>query len=167
MSEATKYEFCSKEWVSVARDYLVAAVGDADLGDGRFSFCEVFTDPPAHLLEPGESTIGWYVSVADGELSVEKGVLPATVAQAAHVRVTRVEPEIFVPPRPGQPVRRAVGERREEALLSFVPRDRRKTYDVRKLLELVLDAGSVFELGRYFGRPVLTGLARLRSSLVA
>jgi hypothetical protein len=47
---------------------------------------------------------------------VEKGVLPATVAQAAHVRVTRVEPEIFVPPRPGQAVRRAVGERREEAL---------------------------------------------------
>jgi DNA helicase HerA-like ATPase len=47
---------------------------------------------------------------------VEKGVLPATVAQAAHVRVTRVEPEIFVPPRPGQPVRRAVGERREQAL---------------------------------------------------
>jgi DNA helicase HerA-like ATPase len=47
---------------------------------------------------------------------VEKGVLPATVAQAAHVKVTRVEPEIFVPPRPGQPVRRAVGERRDQAL---------------------------------------------------
>jgi len=47
---------------------------------------------------------------------VERGVLPATVAEAAHVRVTRVEPEIFVPPRPGQPVRRAVGQRREEAL---------------------------------------------------
>jgi DNA helicase HerA-like ATPase len=47
---------------------------------------------------------------------VEKGVLPATIAQAAHVKVTRVEPEIFVPPRPGQPVRRAVGERRDQAL---------------------------------------------------
>ncbi|MGD8896325.1 MAG: ATP-binding protein [Acidobacteriota bacterium] len=47
---------------------------------------------------------------------VEKGILPATVAHAAHVRVTRVEPEIFVPPRPGQPVRRAVGERRDQAL---------------------------------------------------
>jgi DNA helicase HerA-like ATPase len=47
---------------------------------------------------------------------VERGVLPATVARAAHVRVTRVEPEIFVPPRPGQPVRRAVGERRDQAL---------------------------------------------------
>jgi DNA helicase HerA-like ATPase len=47
---------------------------------------------------------------------VEKGVLPASVAQAAHVRVTRVEPEIFVPPRPGQEVRRARGLRRDQAL---------------------------------------------------
>ena len=47
---------------------------------------------------------------------VEKGVLPATVAHAAHVKVTRVEPEIFVPPRPGQEVRRAEGLRRDQAL---------------------------------------------------
>jgi DNA helicase HerA-like ATPase len=47
---------------------------------------------------------------------VEKGVLPATVAHAAHVVVTRVEPEIFVPPRPGQPVRRARGALRDQAL---------------------------------------------------
>ncbi|HEX9188334.1 MAG TPA: ATP-binding protein [Vicinamibacteria bacterium] len=47
---------------------------------------------------------------------VEKGVLPATVAQAAHVKVTRVEPEVFVPPRPGQEVRRAEGLRRDQAL---------------------------------------------------
>jgi len=52
-------------------------------------------------------------------------------------------------------------ERREEALLSIVPRDRRKTYDVRALLGLVLDLGSFFEMGRYFGRPLVTGLARL------
>jgi hypothetical protein len=47
---------------------------------------------------------------------VEKGVLPATVAQAAHVRVTRVEPEVFVPPRPGVEARRATGLRRDQAL---------------------------------------------------
>jgi acetyl-CoA carboxylase carboxyltransferase component len=52
-------------------------------------------------------------------------------------------------------------ERREEALLSFVPRDRRKPYAVRQLLDLVLDRGSFFEMGRYFGRPLVTGLARL------
>jgi DNA helicase HerA-like ATPase len=47
---------------------------------------------------------------------VERGVLPANVAQAAHVRVTRVEPEVFVPPRPGQEARRAKGLRRDQAL---------------------------------------------------
>jgi DNA helicase HerA-like ATPase len=47
---------------------------------------------------------------------VERGVLPATVAEAAHVKVTRVEPEVFVPPRPGLEVRRASGPRREQAL---------------------------------------------------
>jgi acetyl-CoA carboxylase carboxyltransferase component len=52
-------------------------------------------------------------------------------------------------------------ERREEALLSFVPRDRRKTYRVRDLLPLILDRGSIFEMGRYFGRPLVTALARL------
>jgi len=52
-------------------------------------------------------------------------------------------------------------QRCEEALLEIVPRERRKTYDVRKLLALVLDRGSIFEMGRYFGRPLLTALARL------
>src|SRR5260221_8251976 len=47
---------------------------------------------------------------------IEKGVLPAQVSQAAHVRVTRVEPEIFVPPLPGQPVERATGLLRDQAL---------------------------------------------------
>ncbi|MCG8589407.1 MAG: methylmalonyl-CoA carboxyltransferase [Proteobacteria bacterium] len=51
--------------------------------------------------------------------------------------------------------------RREEALLSIVPRDRRKTYDVRKLLSLVFDRDSLFEMTRYFGRPLLTALARI------
>jgi hypothetical protein len=47
---------------------------------------------------------------------VERGVLPASTAQAAHVRVTRVEPEVFVPPLPGRPVRRAAGADRDQAL---------------------------------------------------
>ena len=52
-------------------------------------------------------------------------------------------------------------ERREQELLAIVPRDRRKPYDVRRILELVFDAGSVFELGRSFGGPAVTALARL------
>jgi acetyl-CoA carboxylase carboxyltransferase component len=52
-------------------------------------------------------------------------------------------------------------DRREEELVSLVPRDRRRTYKARRILELVLDHGSVFELGRRHGRPLITSLARL------
>lgn len=52
-------------------------------------------------------------------------------------------------------------ERRESALLSIVPRDRRKTYDMREILALTLDRGSVFEMGRYYGRPLITAFARV------
>jgi acetyl-CoA carboxylase carboxyltransferase component len=52
-------------------------------------------------------------------------------------------------------------DRPEEELLSIVPRDRRRTYAMRRILELVCDAGSVFELGRQYGRPLITALARL------
>ncbi len=47
---------------------------------------------------------------------IEEGVLPAAVSEAAQVLATRFEPEIFVPPLPGQAVRRAHGEERDEAL---------------------------------------------------
>ncbi len=47
---------------------------------------------------------------------IEDGVLPAEVSESAKVSATRFEPETFVPPRPGQAVRRAVGDEREKAL---------------------------------------------------
>ncbi|MEX2278668.1 MAG: ATP-binding protein [Acidimicrobiia bacterium] len=47
---------------------------------------------------------------------IEDGVLPAEVSESAKVSTTRFEPETFVPPRPGQAVRRAVGEERDKAL---------------------------------------------------
>jgi len=45
-----------------------------------------------------------------------EGILPVGIATAAHVSVTRVEPEVYVPPRPGQPVFRSRGEERDRAL---------------------------------------------------
>jgi uncharacterized protein len=47
---------------------------------------------------------------------IEDGVLPAEVAEAATVLATRFEPEVFVPPLPGQAVRKATGTDRDEAL---------------------------------------------------
>ncbi len=52
-------------------------------------------------------------------------------------------------------------ERCEEELLSIVPRDRRKIYDARRLVECVVDRGSFFEMTPGYGRSQVTGLARL------
>ncbi len=52
-------------------------------------------------------------------------------------------------------------DRREESLLSIVPRDSRQPYRAREILDAVLDRGSVFELGARFGRSLITALARL------
>ncbi|MDT7803881.1 MAG: hypothetical protein QOI78_7314 [Actinomycetota bacterium] len=47
---------------------------------------------------------------------ISDGVLPAQVQEIAEIATTRVEPECYVPPRPGAEVSRAVGEDRAQAL---------------------------------------------------
>ncbi len=55
----------------------------------------------------------------------------------------------------------------EEELISIVPRERRQVYDARKILQLVFDRGSVFEIGRYYGGSTICALARLDGYPVA
>jgi uncharacterized protein len=55
---------------------------------------------------------------------IEEGILPAEVTEAAQISATRFEPEVFVPPRPGQEVRIAEGDERDQAL--FFDRMERK-----------------------------------------
>ncbi|MEZ4457031.1 MAG: carboxyl transferase domain-containing protein [Gemmatimonadales bacterium] len=50
--------------------------------------------------------------------------------------------------------------RREDWLIGAVPRDRRRVYKMRPILEAVVDRGSFFEIGRHNGPSVITGLAR-------
>ncbi len=52
-------------------------------------------------------------------------------------------------------------DRREAGLLDVVPRERRRPYKMRRILEWVFDSGSVFELGARSGRSLITALARL------
>jgi len=52
-------------------------------------------------------------------------------------------------------------DRREESLLGIVPRERRRAYKMRRLVEAVVDDRSFFELSAGFGRSQITGLARM------
>ncbi|KAG6918203.1 hypothetical protein DXG01_015992 [Tephrocybe rancida] len=60
--------------------------------------------------------------------------------------------------------------RREEELFSIIPRQRARPYDVRRLIRLVVDASgpiddpnpsTFFEIGKTWGRCIVTGFARL------
>ncbi len=49
----------------------------------------------------------------------------------------------------------------EDALRELIPRERRRVYRCRQLVEMVVDRGSFFELTPGYGRSQVTGLARL------
>lgn len=46
-------------------------------------------------------------------------------------------------------------------ILELLPEDRAQVYDVRPIIEAIVDKGSFFEIKERFGRPLVTGLARI------
>ncbi|MGY9107780.1 MAG: carboxyl transferase domain-containing protein, partial [Alphaproteobacteria bacterium] len=56
--------------------------------------------------------------------------------------------------------------RREEDLLSAIPRNRRRSYKVRDILGMVLDKDSMFEIAPKIGPSLVTCLARINGYVV-
>jgi acetyl-CoA carboxylase carboxyltransferase component len=57
--------------------------------------------------------------------------------------------------------------REVEWLIDAIPRDERQVYKMRPIVEALVDSGSFFEMGKRWGRSVITGLARFGGSPVA
>lgn len=57
-------------------------------------------------------------------------------------------------------------DRMEESLLSAVPKERRKPFQMRKVVKAVVDKDSFFEMTRKFGPSLITGLARMNGESV-
>ncbi|MBA3008739.1 MAG: carboxyl transferase [Proteobacteria bacterium] len=53
-----------------------------------------------------------------------------------------------------------------DTILSFLPEKRNRTYDMKKLLECIVDRESLFEIKPDFGRSVITTLARIDGKTV-
>ncbi len=51
--------------------------------------------------------------------------------------------------------------RQDDWLGKAIPRNIRQVYKMRPIIETVVDRGSFFEMGRNFGRPMITGFARI------
>lgn len=52
-------------------------------------------------------------------------------------------------------------DRRDESLLSVIPRDRRQMYEIREIISSVADRESFFEINPGYGQSLVVGLARL------
>jgi acetyl-CoA carboxylase carboxyltransferase component len=148
----------------------VAGLGAARVAASHFSVMvrgtsQLFVAGPPVVrralgTEVGKEDLGGHRIHARGSGAVDNEAGSEDEAFAQIRRFLSYLPESVLRPPPRGP-REDDPLRREEALLSLVPRDRRKPYDVRALLALVLDRGSLFEIGRHFGRPLVTALARL------
>jgi acetyl-CoA carboxylase carboxyltransferase component len=71
----------------------------------------------------------------------------------------------YLPSSVWEPARRAPPvddpDRRDERLLSVIPEARNRLYNPYVILEGVLDAGSIFEVGTSYGKACITALARV------
>lgn len=67
------------------------------------------------------------------------------------------------------PPRKDMGDdpnRREEELLGIVPINRKKPYDMYRVIRLLVDRGEFFEMRKYFGRAAITAFARMDGYVV-
>jgi acetyl-CoA carboxylase carboxyltransferase component len=129
---------------------VVIATRDANLGMGG----------PA-MIEGGG--LGVFAPEDVGPVAVNEpnGVLDLVVDDdAAAVAATKRYLSYF---QGSLPTWEAVDQR---VLRSLVPEDRVRAYDVRAVVEALADVGSVLELRRAFGRPVVTALARVEGRAV-
>lgn len=99
------------------------------------------------------------------DIHTRNGVVDDEVASEAEAFARARHFLSFMPEHVGQLARRAETrdpvDRREEALLSLVPREPTQVYSMRRCLDMVLDKGTVFEIGKHWGRAAITALARL------
>lgn len=115
-------------------------------------------EQPADHSEAKESLGGADIHTRNGVIDDEVASEEEAFARARHFLS-------FMPEYVGQHARRITGEdppeRRAQELLSLVPRDPKQVYSMRRCLEYVCDQGTVFEIGRMWGRAAITALARL------
>ena len=153
----------------------VAGLGAARLVTSHVSvmvrdLAQVFVAGPA-VVEAGmgetvdkEALGGWRVAAAAGTVDLvvdSEAAAFDTIRRVLSYLPQRVGLAPLVQPPTDDPARR------DETLRDLVPRDRRKPYDVRRLLTSVLDTASVLELGRRFAPSTVTAFGRLAGRPVA
>ena len=107
---------------------------------------------------------GWRIQCKAG--AVDHAVDTEAEAFACARRFLSYLPSSIYSVPPVAPYREDVA-RNDEALLKVIPKDRRKVYPMRSIIETLVDGDSFFEMGSQFGRSIITGFARIEGRPVA
>jgi acetyl/propionyl-CoA carboxylase alpha subunit/acetyl-CoA carboxylase carboxyltransferase component len=103
---------------------------------------------------------GWHIHCRNGAVDnlaeTEQEAIAMTRRFLSYLPSSVYEPPPVRPPDPADPP-----DRREEALLTLVPRKRTTTFDVRAAIRLIVDRDSFFEIGPLWGTDQVTGFVRL------
>ncbi|MFM7780732.1 MAG: carboxyl transferase domain-containing protein, partial [Alphaproteobacteria bacterium] len=151
----------------------VAGLGAARLAAAHYSVMTkssaMFVAGPPVVARLGEKLDkrdlgGWEIQCKAG--AVDDAVETEEEAFAAARRFLSYLPQSVFDVSPRLRSRDDPG-RRDAKLISAIPRDPRQAYKMRPIIETLFDKGSFFEMGRWFGRPIITGLARLDGLPVA
>jgi len=105
------------------------------------------------------------------EIHTRNGVVDEEVASEDEAFAVARRFLSYLPPSVDRLAERTVSsdpvERREEKLLSIVPRDEKQVYSMRAVMNAVFDQHSVFEMGKRWGRAAIPALERLDGGPVA
>jgi acetyl-CoA carboxylase carboxyltransferase component len=152
----------------------VAGLGAARLVASHYSLMvrglsQMFTAGPPVVAAAGEQVSADQLGGA--ELHAGTGSIDDAVDSEAEAFSRARRFLAYLPSRAGTPAPRLECadpvDRAESWLDAAIPRDRRWPYEIRPILEAVLDRNTLFEIGRAWGRSVVTGLARLNGLPVA
>jgi len=115
---------------------------------------QIFTAGPAVVAALGETQDK--ESLGGSAIHTRNGVIDDEAADEEEAFARARVFLSYLPDFAGAPLERVTPKdkpsRREEKFLSIVPRAKNKAYNMRKILDAVFDKGSVFEMGRHWGR---------------
>ena len=124
---------------------------------------QIFAAGPAVAAAIGDDLSKEQLGGSD--IHTTNGVVDEEVASEAEAFVTARKFLSYLPSNVNQLATRTENwdpvDRKDESLLSAVPRADKQVYSMRKIMTSVFDEGSVFEMGKRWGRAAITAFARL------
>jgi acetyl-CoA carboxylase carboxyltransferase component len=124
---------------------------------------QIFAAGPAVAAAIGDDLSKEQLGGSD--IHTTNGVIDEEVASEAEAFLTARKFLSYLPSNVNQLSARTENwdpvDRKDESLLSAVPRADKQVYSMRKIMTSVFDEGSVFEMGKRWGRAAITAFARL------